>query len=442
MSVNSSLLHLHSPDHWVNDPNGFLYYRGQYHVFYQYFPYAAAWGTMHWGHGVSRDLVHWEHQGLALFPTLREDQNGCFSGCGVEHNGEMVLFYTGVRYLTPNPQNIHVSLDGRMESNQLTIRSADGFAFDNWTGKQVVVPAITDPEIGDFSDTRDPKVWRGKDRWYMLLGSTKHRQGQVLLYESKDLQHWDYRSQSGLDRRYGWMWECPNYVDAPGGEVLLVSAMDFCPNGEPPDSVVVCFPVRFWEEQGAMEISDRYQLMDYGRDLYAPQTTLDEQGRPVLIAWVRMPKPAEEGWIGMFSAPRLVEVRGEKICFPLHPNIRQACSLSISHPNQACPGGYRAEFSLREGEWVNLGGFEIARRNGRICTDRTEVYPQEGTGPLVCQTPVLDGWEVEVLVEDHLVEVFVNHGECTISNAVYGLKQEWKGNLKGEISFYTVNETQ
>ncbi len=182
-------------------------------------------------------------------------------------------------------------------------------------------------------------------------------------------------------RRYGWMWECPNYVDAPGGEVLLVSAMDFCPNGEPPDSVVVCFPVRFWEERGAMEISDRYQLMDYGRDLYAPQTTLDEQGRPVLIAWVRMPKPAEEGWIGMFSAPRLVEVRGEKICFPLHPNIRQACSLSISHPNQACPGGYRAEFSLREGEWVNLGGFEIARRNGRICTDRPEVYPKREPAP-------------------------------------------------------------
>lgn len=438
--MKTSLLHLHAPDHWVNDPNGFLYYRGQYHLFYQYFPYAAAWGTMHWGHAVSRDLVHWQHQGLALFPTIREDQNGCFSGSAVEQDGEMVLFYTGVRYVTPNPRNIHLSLDGKMESNQLTIRSADGFSFDNWQGKQVAVPAITHPEVGDFSDTRDPKVWRGKNGWYLMLGSTVRREGRVLLYQSQDLKHWEYRSQAGLDASYGWMWECPNYVGTSGGEVLLVSAMGFCPNGETPDSVVACFPVHFREESCTMEISKRYQLLDYGRDLYAPQTTLDEQGRPVLIAWVRMPKPVEEGWIGMFSAPRLVEVRKGRICFPLHPNVRQACSCPISHPNQAHPAGYRARFSLEEGEWVNLGGFEIACREGRICTDRTAVYPKDTPGPYRCQTPALDRWEVEVLAEEHLVEVFVNDGEYTISNAVYGLGREWKGNLAGPVSFYTLQQ--
>ena len=438
--MKSSLLHLHAPDHWVNDPNGFLYYQGQYHLFYQYFPYAAAWGTMHWGHAVSRDLVHWEHQGLALFPTIREDQNGCYSGCAVEQEGEMVVFYTGVRYLTPNPQNIHVSLDGKLESNQLTIRSADGFSFDNWTGKQVAIPAITDPAVGDFSDTRDPKVWRGKDGWYLILGSTVNRQGRVLLYQSRDLKHWEYRSQAGLGQPYGCMWECPNYVNAPGGEVLLVSAIDFCPNGEQPDSVVACFPVHFSEESCTMEISPAYQLMDYGRDLYAPQTTLDEQGRPVLIAWVRMPKPTEEGWIGMFSAPRLIQVRKGHIYFPLHPNIRQVCSKPISSPTQAHLAGYRVEFSLKEEEWVNLGGFTIACRDGRICTDRTGVYPKDAPGPLTCQTPALDRWEIEVLVEAHLVEVFVNEGEYTISNAVYGLSREWNQNLSGKISLYTFAE--
>ena len=87
--MKTSLLHLHAPDHWVNDPNGFLYYRGQYHLFYQYFPYAAAWGTMHWGHAVSRDLVHWEHLGVALYPTKSYDQNGVFSGSALERDGNL-----------------------------------------------------------------------------------------------------------------------------------------------------------------------------------------------------------------------------------------------------------------------------------------------------------------------------------------------------------------
>ena len=91
-------LHVKAPGNWVNDPNGMIYYKGQYHLFYQHFPYAPRWGTMHWGHAVSPDLIHWEHVGVALFPSLYEDQNGCFSGSAVEENGVMHLFYTGVHY--------------------------------------------------------------------------------------------------------------------------------------------------------------------------------------------------------------------------------------------------------------------------------------------------------------------------------------------------------
>ena len=91
-------LHLKAPDNWINDPNGFIYYKGQYHLFYQYFPYGPRWGTMHWGHAVSQDLVSWEHKGLALYPTIHGDQNGCFSGSAVEEEGKLYLVYTGVHY--------------------------------------------------------------------------------------------------------------------------------------------------------------------------------------------------------------------------------------------------------------------------------------------------------------------------------------------------------
>ena len=104
-------LHLKAPGNWINDPNGFIYYKGRYHLFYQYFPYAPVWGTMHWGHAVSRDLVHWEHLGAALFPTRYEDQNGCFSGSALEHEGKLYLYYTGIHYDMPDQANIHTCLN-------------------------------------------------------------------------------------------------------------------------------------------------------------------------------------------------------------------------------------------------------------------------------------------------------------------------------------------
>lgn len=106
------LLHLRAPGNWLNDPNGFIYYKGKYHLFYQYFPYAPEWGTMHWGHGVSEDLVHWEHLDIALFPSKRYDENGVFSGSALERDGKLCLYYSAVRYLEADDEDIHRAKDG------------------------------------------------------------------------------------------------------------------------------------------------------------------------------------------------------------------------------------------------------------------------------------------------------------------------------------------
>ena len=163
--MNKQRLHLKAPDNWVNDPNGFIFYKGYYHLFYQYFPYGPRWGTMHWGHAVSKDLVNWEHRGLALYPSRKEDRNGCFSGSAVESNGKMYLFYTGVRYEAVDPSDPHLCLDDQFESSQLVISSDDGFSFDNEHGKKVIIPPLCNPAEGDRTHTRDPKIWKGKDGW-------------------------------------------------------------------------------------------------------------------------------------------------------------------------------------------------------------------------------------------------------------------------------------
>ena len=412
-------LHLKAPDNWVNDPNGFIYYKGYYHLFYQYFPYGPRWGTMHWGHAISRDLVTWEHKGLALYPTTRADLNGCFSGSAIEEGGKLYLVYTGVRYEVVNPDDPHTCLNEQFESSQLMISSDDGFRFDNEHGKEVIIPPVTDPSIGDRTHTRDPKIWRGKDAWYLILGSTmEEKYGEVLFYRSEDLHTWTYVNKAWKGPEYGWMWECPDYFETEGGGVLLLSAMGFLTNGEKEKNQSLCFPVTFDESECRMQIPDQYQYLDYGLDLYAPQTTLDKDGRRIMTAWLRMPKVTAEGWIGMFCSPRVAERQGGHIYFRMHPNIRSAYAKIIRDTAEAS--------ELEDGETIDIGGFLITRKGNQIVTDRTQVYPANVEGAhLISETPeIRDGFRLEVLVDPNLIEVYINDGEYVISNAVYDLENK------------------
>lgn len=424
--MKTQRLHLKAPDNWVNDPNGFIYYKGYYHLFYQYFPYGPRWGTMHWGHAVSRDLVTWEHRDLALYPTMREDRNGCFSGSAVEEDGKLYLIYTGVRYEVVNPEDPHTCLDDQFESAQLMISSEDGFHFDNENGKKVIIPPITDPAIGDRTHTRDPKVWKSGDHWYLVLGSTVgEKYGEVLFYRSDDLHTWTYVDKAFKGPEYGWMWECPDYFETKGGKVLILSAMGFLKNGEKEKNQSICFHVEFDQSSCRIEIPDVYQFLDCGLDLYAPQTTLDAEGRRILSAWVRMPKVTDEGWIGMFCTPRVVEVRDGHIFFPMHPNVRAAYSQEIPAGSQRAKDGYLVSLDLEDGEELDVGGFVIRREGDRICTDRSAVFPSFPGAHLRSETPALKGGcHLDVVVDKDLVEVFVNDGEYVISNAVYGLEDK------------------
>lgn len=424
--MKTQRLHLKAPDNWVNDPNGFIYYKGYYHLFYQYFPYGPRWGTMHWGHAVSRDLVNWEHKDMALYPTMREDQNGCFSGSAVEEDGKLYLVYTGVRYEVVNPEDPHTCLNEQFESAQLMISSEDGFQFDNENGKQVIIPPITDPAIGDRTHTRDPKVWKSGDHWYLVLGSTVgEKYGEVLFYRSDDLHTWTYVDKAFKGPEYGWMWECPDYFETKGGKVLILSAMGFLKNGEKEKNQSICFHVEFDQSSCRIEIPDVYQFLDCGLDLYAPQTTLDAEGRRILSAWVRMPKVTDEGWIGMFCTPRVVEVRDGHIFFPMHPNVRAAYSQEIPAGSQRAKDGYLVSLDLEDGEELDVGGFVIRREGDRICTDRSAVFPSFPGAHIHSETPALKGgFHLDVVVDKNLVEVFVNDGEYVITNAVYGLEDQ------------------
>lgn len=435
--MEKNILHLKAPGNWVNDPNGFLFYKGNYHLFYQHFPYAPRWGTMHWGHAVSKDLVHWEHKGIALFPTKREDQNGCFSGSAVEHDGKMYIFYTGVRYEVSDPEDIHACVNDQFESSQLMITSEDGMHFDNFHDKKMIIPAITDKKMGDRTHTRDPKVWRGKDAWYMVLGSKSEEKGKLLFYRSENLSDWTYMNQATTSEKLGWMWECPDYFETENEQVLVFSPMGIMDDGKVHENHALCTCVDFDEKTCSMNIPDSYQFLDYGLDLYAPQSTVDEEGNRVLVAWLRMPEAVEGKWNGMFCMPRVVEVEHGHIYFRLHPNVKKAFCRKIETAAQADQDGYCVSMELPEEGKISVGGYQIQRKNGRIVTDRSNVFPELKDYRMQFETPeVKEGFHLDIYVDKNMIEIYINDGEYVISNAVYGLSE--KIETKETYTLFTV----
>lgn len=420
-------IHFKAPNCWINDPNGFIWYKGWYHLFYQCFPYSAHWGRMHWGHAVSKDLVNWEEKGIALFPSKTDDRSGCFSGSAIEYKDKMYIYYTGVNYTEEDPENINCCINDTFTAAQLMITSEDGMKFDNITDKKTVIPPIEDKKIGDKNHTRDPKVWRGKDAWYMVLGSTVDKNGRLLFYKSSDLKTWQYLNYCEKDG-FGWMWECPDFFEIDGKGVMIFSPMGFFNDGNGYDSVAVCMLSSFDENTGKMELSENYQLFDYGIDLYAPQSTTDEDGNRVVIAWARMPEAVitEKGeWCGMMCIPRIVDVKNNHVYIRPHTNVKNSFVTKLSAPKKS---GYMLKTTLKNGESINVGGYVIKRENDKIATDRSEVFNIKGNYRLIAETPVInDGYELEIYVDEHLVEVFINNGEYVISNVVYGLTEEITG---------------
>lgn len=457
-------LHLRAPGNWMNDPNGFIYFQGKYHLFYQYFPYAPVWGTMHWGHAVSEDLVHWEHLGTALFPTKAYDQNGVFSGSGLEKDGKLYLYYSAVKYLETDEENIHVAYQDRYETSQVIIVSEDGYHFDNWKDKRRIVPVISDKEIGDRTHTRDPKVWRDGDTYYMALGSTYEEQkGRVLFYRSKDANEWEYVNQCRAEG-FGRILECPDLFQVSGSYVFIGSPMYATEDGLEYAHHAMCALAKFRSLDCEMGLLSKSRLVDYGMDLYAPQTNVDKEGRRVMIGWMRMPeavvKEGEEPWIGMMSLPRVVEVVDGHIYFRVHPEVdryfedevplgelyagkravikrpalrRPVCGREEQEDaGQACDDvPYRLRTELWEGGELNIGGYRLWREGDIVKADRSQVYRGLTGYRLTGSTPKLGGrCELDIFIDGNLIEVFVNGGQYVLSHVVYGLGDEIEGHIE------------
>ena len=448
------LYHVAAPVGWINDPNGFCTYKGQYHLFYQYHPYSAQWGPMHWGHVVSKDLVHWEHLPIALTPTEPYEKDGCFSGSAIEHDGKLYLIYTGNADI--QTQCLAVSEDGINFE-----KSKDNPIIDAPKSDEVHGVDFRDPQVWEHDgkyysvigskvhggDFRDPKVWEHGGKFYAVIGSkTKDgAHGQALIYESDDLKNWTFKSIAARAKdNEGNMWECPNFAEIDRKDVLVMSPMGIEPVGNKylnaVDSGYMIGKINYAD---GIFAHGAFELLDYGTDFYAPQLTQLEDGRCVLIGWFAMwyadmPEQAD-GWAGTMTVPRELKIKGTKILSVPVKELESLRTESVTHKNLKISEPTKLEgVEGTTGELlveVNLAksnDFSISVRAGEdertvmtydkatstFTLDRTE----SGEGPKdkrEVQLPYATTLKIRAFIDRSSLEVFLNGGEYVFSSRIY-----------------------
>ena len=308
--------HLMPPTGWLNDPNGLCQFKGEYHVFFQYTPENPEGGLKHWGHYTSKDLIGWKFEGIALSPEEEFEADGVYSGSALVRDEEMHVFYTGNVKLDGDYNYI---TDGR-QGNTISASSKDGRHF----GKKELLMTNADYPNHLTCHVRDPKVVTGESigisdgKDYMLLGArTLQDVGQVLLYRSSDLKHWELANVIQSKEKFGYMWECPDAFLLGDTKVLSISPQGVDRRGV---DFANLYQSGYYLMKGTLEGAyalGTFKEWDRGFDFYAPQTFEDEKGRRILIAWMGMPEKSNptiaHGWQHALTVPREVFLKNKKV---------------------------------------------------------------------------------------------------------------------------------
>jgi len=279
--------HFTPEKNWMNDPNGLVYYKGEYHLFYQYNPFGNSWGHMSWGHAVSTDLVHWKHLPVAL-----TEENGVmiFSGSAVvDWNNSSGLCQSS----DPKDRSCLIAvytghIEGKNQSQHIAVSNDRGRTWTKFAGNPVI-------DIG-YKDFRDPKVFwhEATKQWVMVVVLSKEQKARF--YGSKNLKDWILLSEFGgagvADKNV--LWECPDLFELPiigqPNKKRWVLIVNINPGGVAGGSGGQYFVGKFDGKTFTNDNpSDSKLFLDYGKDFYAAVSFSDlpkRDGRRILIGWM------------------------------------------------------------------------------------------------------------------------------------------------------------
>lgn len=430
---------------WINDPNGLSFYKGEYHLFYQYHPYSNEWGPMHWGHAKSKDMLVWERIPAAMAPDETYDNAGCFSGSALEMaDGRHLLMYTGVQEKEDE--------SGKIISRQAQcIAVGDGVNYEKYEANPVIVPESL-PQGGRPSDFRDPKIWQEEDGTFFSVMSNMDLDGngQIVLYKSADGFHWEYCSILDESRgELGRMWECPDFFALDGKHVLQISPMAMKPaDGKYHVGHGTVALIGSYDKEAYCFTREADQPIDWGVDFYAPQSTLTQDGRRVMIGWMQdwtnsKFVPDNVKYFGQLTVPRELSVcDGKLIQNPIREleNYRGEKTeyRDIRISEETSLDGIRGrvlDMTVTVRDTEELEKFSVKIASGKefystvsydpkkrtICLDRSHSgylydivhgreFPLDGSG---------DELKLRFIMDRYSLELFVNDGRQAASMTLY-----------------------
>ena len=455
---------------WINDPNGFSVYNGEYHLFFQYYPYKNVWGPMHWGHAKTRDFIHWEQLPVAMAPDMEYDKDGCFSGGAVQMpDGRHLLMYTGVRQV--------IGENGQMEDRQTQcIAIGDGLNYEK-VPQNSVLTGDDVPEGGSIRDFRDPKVWYDAEEkaYYTVVGNRPaDGSGAILMYRSEDGIKWEYVTTVDACRNeYGKMWECPDFFPVDDEWVLAVSPQEMKQKGhEFHVGHGTMFLMGDFDKKIHTFTRKRVQAIDYGLDFYAPQSLETPDGRRVMIAWMQNwatchSQPEKFRWFGQMTLPRELKivdgrmyqnpVRELEACRTnpvVHRNVPVSAQTELEGINGRVidmtvtvrPGdenGYRKfkMYFAKGGDCHSSVSFRPA--TGKVRMDRTfSGFAYDIVNNRSFLVDAREEVKIRVVMDRFSVELFFNDGAQAATMTIYtpqecdGISFEAEGNVLVDVEKY------
>ena len=449
-------VHFSPREHWTNDPNGLVYFHGEYHLFFQYNPYGDQWGHMSWGHAVSPDLLHWRELPVAI-PEMGNEM--VFTGSVVVDSKNTSGFCTA-----RNPCLVAIYTGHRISGDE--VRQTQNLAYsldDGRTWTRYAQNPVLDLHMADF---RDPSVSWDEEQYRWVMAVSLPKQHKVRFYSSPDLKNWSQLSDFGPAGDVDGDWECPDLLHLPpehgSGDawVLKVGLNPGAPQGGSGEqyflgnfdgksfTVFALSTYAMSRRQAVPYGIGSHGWTNYGKDDYCAISFngLPPHEKPVLIGWMNNWQYASElptsPWRGQMSIPRRLSLhkdhaglalKQEPITAPLraeHRSIRQTKDTEISHAEETpfelelhFEHSSEPVFGIRlytdDQHWTEIG-FDRARQE--FYTDRTKsgiaitpAFPTKTTAPLAENRP----YDLKLIVDRSSIEAYAQDGTIAMTNLIF-----------------------